>query len=280
MKPRGSLLLETILATGLAAIYGLALTQLVLTTNSASLRIEDRLEASYAASQGIEALNSIGFSDLTNINNGHLVFSSGVWSTAAGPETLWNSMVRTVTVQSVNRDMTCAVVGLGGSTDADSKKISSTVSWTDQAGVSQSVTYSKHRTHYEDPQGSCFSDAASHVSLDTATDKWTAAGNRQLHQLYIENTGADPIVIDKIRFTWTNAASINRIVLNATQVWALPAGQPSGTELDVTNFSIASGQTVEFTNVSFSNNMTGTALTLTITFTDGSIYVSPVFTPN
>jgi hypothetical protein len=280
MKPRGSLLLETILATGLAAIYGLALTQLVLTTNSASLRIEDRLEASYAASQGVEALNSIGFSDLSNILNGHLVFSSGVWSTAAGTETLPNGMIRSVTVQSVNRDVTCAVVNLGGTTDSDSKKISSSVSWVDQAGVSQSVTYSKHRTHYEDPQGSCFSDASSHVSLDTGTDKWTAAGNRQLHQLYIENTGADTIVIDKIAFTWTNAANINRIVLDATQVWALPAGQPSGTLLDVTNFSIASGQTFEFTNVSFSNNMTGTTLTLSITFTDGSIYVSPAFTPN
>lgn len=280
MAARGSLLLETIIATGLAAVYGLALTQLVLTTNSSTLRIEDRLEASYAANQGIEALNSIGFADLANISNGHLVNTSGVWSTTAGAETLWNGMTRTVTVQSVSRDASCLVVASGGSVDADSKKLSTTVTWTDQTGATQTVTYAKHRTRHTDPQGRCFSDAAAHIALNTDTDKWTGGGNRQLHQLYIQNTGPDAIVIDKLTFTWSNAASINRIVLDATQVWALAGGQPSGTLLDVTNFSLASGQTSEFTNVLFNNTMTGASLTVSITFTDGSVYTSPSFIPS
>jgi hypothetical protein len=116
------------------------------------------------------------------------------------------------------------------------------------------------------------------LSLNTTGDEWTGAGNRQLMNLDIQNTGPAAITIDKIAFTWTAAASITRVTLDASTVWSnvgpgTPAGvQPSGTILDVQNFTLAPSQIADFTNVLFSNTMTGATLTVSLTFTDGSVH--------
>jgi hypothetical protein len=283
--PKGSLLLEAIIATAIAGTFGVAILQLALLSNESGIKIEERGDANFAAQQGVEALQTVDFADLVNITNGHLVFASERWSATAGTETLWNGMTRSVTVQDVQRDANCDVVASGGTVDPDSKEIISSVTWVDDAGRNQSVAYRRHRTRFDDPQGDCFApQAAGQVSF--AIDDAEFYGGKQLRELYFTNTGGTTVTIDKIMFTWSNAASLSQVFIDNGKVWSdTGPGTPltliySGTTMDIVNFTMAPGQTSELTKGQFGSSMGGASMTMTVTFTDGSIFTSDTFTPD
>ena len=283
--PRGSLLLEAIIATAIAGTFGVAILQLALLSTESSVKIEQRGNANFAAQQGIEALQTMAFADLTNVTNGKVAFASERWSIASGSETLWNNMTRAVTVQDVQRDASCEVVASGGTVDPDSKELISTVTWLDTAGRSQSVSYRRHRTNYEDPQGDCFApSAAGQVSF--AVDSSEFYGGKQLRDLYFTNTGGTSVTIDKIMFTWDRASVLEQVFIDNGKVWSdagpgTPLGtQPSGVTLDIQNFIMTPGQTSQLNKGQFSGSMGGATLTLTVTFTDGSVFTSAPFTPD
>jgi hypothetical protein len=287
--PRGSLLLEAIIATAIAGTFGVAILQLALLSTESSIRIEERGDAHFAAQQGIEALQTIAFADLSNITNGKVVFTStgpGAerWGTAAGSETLWNGMTRAVTIADVQRDANCEVVTSGGTVDPDSKELVSTVTWIDDSGRNQSVSYRRHRTRYDDPQGDCFApDAAGQVSFAVEASEFY--GGSQLRDLYFTNTGGTSVTIDKIMFTWDNSAAIEQVFIDNSKVWSktgpgTPASsQLSGVTLDIENFTMTPGQTSQLNKGQFSSSMGGSTLTLTVTFTDGSVFASDPFMP-
>lgn len=287
--PRGSLLLEAIIATAVSATFGIAILQLALLSTESSTRIEQRGEANFAAFQGIEALQSFDFADLTNVTNGKVTFSNsgtgnGRWNISSGSETLWNGMTRAITVEDVYRDASCDVVTTGGTIDPDSKQLVSTVSWVDNAGRNQSVTYRRHRTRYDDPQGDCFAPTAAGM-VSFAIDDSEFYGGKQLRELYFTNTGNATVVIDKIMFTWDNGASLDQVFIDNGKVWSstgpgTPLGvQASGAELDIQNFTMAPGQRSELNKGQFNITMTGATLTMTVTFTDGSVFTSDPFMP-
>jgi len=283
--PRGSLLLEAIIATAIAGTFGVAILQLALLSTESSIRIEQRGDANFAAQQGIEALQSIGFADLTNVTDGKVAFAGERWSTAAGSETLWNGMTRAVTVADVRRDASCEVVTSGGTVDPDSKELVSTVTWLDGAGRSQNVAYRRHRTRYDDPQGDCFApQAAGQVSF--AIDDAQFYGGKQLRELYFTNTGGTTVTIDKIMFTWSTGASLSQVFIDNGKVWSdTGPGTPatvvySGTTMDIQNFTMAPGQTSELTKGQFGSSMGGATMTMTVTFTDASVFTSATFSPD
>ena len=289
-SPRGSLLLEAIIATGSAATFGVAILQLALLSTESSSRIEERGDANFAALQGIEALQTIAFADLTNVTNGKVTFttSGGTaerWVVSSGSETLWNGMTRAVSVEDVYRDASCEVVTSGGTIDPDSKELVSTVSWVDDAGRNQSVAYRRHRTRYDDPQGDCFAPTAA-AMVSFAIDDSEFYGGKQLRELYFTNTGDTTVTIDKITFTWSNSRRIEQVFIDNVKVWSeggpgTPSGtQPSGVELDIQNFTMTPGQTSELNKGQFSGAMSGATLTMTVTFSDGSIFTSGPFTPD
>ena len=282
--PRGSLLLEAIIATGVVATFAVAVIQLAVLTEQLGVRLEDRGDANAYAQQGIEALLSMDFADLTSITNGKVTFASEHWSTASGTETLANGMIRSVTVSDVRRDANCEVVTVGGTVDPDSKELASTVSWTDDFGKSQTVTYRRHRTRFDDPQGDCFAqDMAGQVSF--AVDSSEFYGGSQLRDLYFTNTGGTAVVIDKIAFTWDYPTRLDQIFIDNSKVWSktgpgTPAGsQSSGAVLDIANFTMVPNQTSQLNKGQFTGPMTGATLTMSVTFTDGSVFTSDPFTP-
>lgn len=287
--PRGSLLLEAIIATAIAATFGVAILQLALLSTESSSRIEERGDANFAALQGIEALQTIAFGDLTNVTNGKVTFTnSGAsaerWVTSSGSETLWNGMTRAISVEDVYRDAECEVVTSGGTIDPDSKELVSTVSWVDDAGRNQSVSYRRHRTRYDDPQGDCFAPTAA-TMVSFAIEDSEFYGGKQLRELYFTNTGDTEVVIDKIMFTWSNGARLDQVFIDNGKVWSstgpgTPLGtQLSGVELDITNFAMVPGQTSELNKGQFDITMNGAAMTMTVTFTDGSVFTSGTFMP-
>ena len=106
-----------------------------------------------------------------------------------------------------------------------------------------------------------------------------------MRTLYLENLGTDPITIDEVEFTWDNAEVMDQMFIDATKVWSStgpgsPAGsQPSGTELDILDFTIPGGATVEINKTQFSGDMRGTTLTLKLEFSDDSEITSDPFIP-
>ncbi len=283
-SPRGSLLLEAIIATGVMATFSVAVIQLALLTEQIGVRLEDRGDANAYAQQGVEALLSMDFADVTSVTNGKIVFANKRWSIAPGAETLSNGMLRTITVTEVYRDANCLVTTSGGTVDPDSKDFTSTVSWTDDFGKNQTVTYQRHRTNFEDPQGDCFApDQAGQVSF--AVDASEFYGGSQLRDLYFTNTGGTAVTIDTIAFTWDYSTQLDQIFIDNSKVWSktgpgTPSGsQSSGAILDIEDFTMAPGQTSQLNKGQFSGPMTGATLTMSVTFADGSVFTSDPFTP-
>ncbi len=283
----GSLLLEAVLATGLLAIFAVAVADLAITANQGTGKALTRQAAAWRAQEGIEALRAIRFEDLVPVDPGTLAWNGVSWNIGAGgPTNLGDGITRTTRVKAVERDAGCVIVPTGlGDMDPDTLEIESEVNWTDALGRPQSAVVSDLRTHYDDPQGSCFlAEQASQIGINLSLQaEWF--GLKQLRTLYLENLGTEPITIEEVELTWNNAEMVDQMFINTTKVWSTtgpgsPAGsQPSGTELDILDFTIPGGTTVEINKTQFSGDMRGTTLTLKLEFSDDSEITSDPFTP-
>ncbi|MGB2762493.1 MAG: prepilin-type N-terminal cleavage/methylation domain-containing protein [Minisyncoccales bacterium] len=104
--------------------------------------------------------------------------------------------------------------------------------------------------------------------------------NTKVVGITIENSGASDIIIDKMTVFWMGApggTKINAIAINGSPVWS--GNNSSGDVLDITNFTLASGGSYPINYLDFSKNMTGTALSITFTMSDGSIKSTCSFSP-
>jgi len=284
----GFVLLEALLAIGVLAFFLMAASGLAFIAKVGSGRTHQAELATWAAQEGIDALQTISFTSLSNTSVGSLTFSGGNWTLGtSGPQTIGTGMTRTVKVGSVSRDASCNVVTSGGTVDADSKTIESVVSWTDVAGKTHVSTLSAMRTQWENPQGTCFKPSVpqnTHVAIDFATSgQWF--GGKQLRTVYIINSGTAAVTIDRVVFTWTNAQEIQQSFFGSTKVWSsggpgTPSGtQVSGTELNIQDYAISAGQTVELNKTQFTGAMSGTTVTIKLIFMDGSSVQTVPFVP-
>lgn len=282
----GSLLLEAMLAVALLAIFATAVASLASTANQGTGKALLRQKALWRVEEGIEALQTIPFENLSATDPGTIQWDGASWSlSSGGPTDLGDNLIRTVRVKEVERDANCIIVETGGTVDPDTLALESEVTWTDPLGRPQNTIVSNLRTRYNDPQGSCFlDDQASQVTINlTLEAEWF--GLKQLRTLFIENTGSSPVTIEELTFTWDNGETISQSFINSTKVWSSggpgsPSGdQSSGTELDILDFTIPATTIVEINKTQFSNDMRGTTLTLKMEFSDGSEITSEPFTP-
>ncbi len=283
--PRGSLMLEALLAVGIGGLFMSALFGYVMIANSSTDRAKENTTVLWETQEGLEALQTIAFGSLINTTVGSLTFASNKWTLGtSGPQTLADGSRRTVKVENVSRDAQCKVVASGGTVDTDSKKLTSTTTWTDAAGRSHSTSLSTLRTQWDSPAGSCFAlTQATRVTFNISGAVFS--GGKQLRQVYFTNNGTSAITIDKLKFTWTNGAELDQVFMDTSKVWSSSGpGTPtdevhSGEELNISNFVLAGGGTAELNKGQFDRNMSGVTMTMTVTFTDGSIWVSPSFNP-
>lgn len=279
------MILEALIATGVASMYVVGILGLTLTANRSSNRAEETERAIWNMNDGLEALRTMAFTDLVTTNTGALAFASNKWNLdTSGPQTLSEDMTRVVKVQPVQRDGTCTIVASGGSVDPDSKTLTSEVTWTDASNRPHTITSSTLRTNWQSPTGSCF--AATMMSQVTFNISGAVySGGKQLRQVYFTNTGSTAAIIDKITMTWSNSAEFDQLFMDTSKVWSSTGpGTPteeihSGTIMDIQNFTLAAGATAELNKGQFDKNMAGTTLSLTVTFSDGSSWTSPAFNP-
>ena len=289
-KPRGSLLLEAIIAVGLAASFITAVMHLALLSNEAMSKVEERGEANYLAQQAIESVATMKFSDLSNINNGKTVFdvNTSKWTIQPGQEVLANGMIRQITITDVQRDSNCNVVSSGGTIDVDSKRVSGSIQWTDITGVNKTITHGRHITNWESPTGPCFGQTmAESTGVDTTTAAFSGAKN--LRGIYITNNSAATMTITSVTMTWDTPTSVDQFFITDgsgdAKVWSdsgpgLPSGaQSSVATLDIEDRSILPGVQAELNKIRFSANMPGSTITIQLTFSDSSVLTIGPMTP-
>lgn len=280
----GSSLLEAVVAIGLASLFLWATIGLVIISKQGAGNAQDRQEALWYANQGIDALRTMDFSNLTLTETGNITFAGNTWTlNTNGSQLLDNKYTRTVHVQEAFRDDDCALVSVGGTLDDDSRFLQSDVAWIDGTGRSQLLTLNSFAANWDDMQGMC-ADMADAITFDFSASTWF--GGKQLREIYLTNTSDHDVVIDKFIITWNNANLIQQLFLDTSKIWSSsgpgsPSGeQPSGTELDVQDQTIIAQQdTVEIPKVQFNDQMSGATMQFEIIFEDGSSVVSQEFVP-
>lgn len=283
--PRGSLMLEALIAIGISGFFTTALIGYILIANSSTNRAKENATALWNTQEGLDALQTIAFGSLVNTPTGSLTFSNNRWTVGMnGPQTLPNGSTRVVKIENILRDSQCFVVTSGGTVDPDSKKLISATTWIDTAGRSHTHTLTTLRTQWNNPQGSCFAAAqATQVSFNISGAVF--AGGKQLRDVYFTNNGSTSVTIDTLIFTWNNGAELDQIFMDNSKVWSSTGpGTPTnpvttGETIDIQNFVLTAGSTAELNKGQFNVQMNGITLTLTVIFTDGSIWTSPAFDP-
>lgn len=283
--PRGSLMLEALLAMGISALFTSALLGYVMIANESTDRAKENTTVLWETQEGLDALQTIAFESLTNTATGSLTFASNRWTLGtSGPQTLPDGSTRVVKVEDVSRDAQCLVVASGGTVDTDSKKLTSTTSWTDARGKAHSATLTTLRTNWENPTGPCFAATqATQVTFNVSGAVFS--GGKQLRQVYFTNNGGTNVTIDKLSFTWDNGAELDQMFMDTSKVWSSSGpGSPerallTGETFDIANFVLVGGGTAELNKGQFNVNMSGATMTMTVTFTDGSVWTSPSFNP-
>ena len=283
---KGSVILEALIAVGVASLYLGGLVSLLMVANAASDRAQQTEQATWNMHEGLAALQTVAFTDLPTTDTGSLSFASGQWTVgASGPVTLPDGMTRTVKVQTVNRDANCLVTTTGGTDDPDSRYLESDVSWTDNAGRVHSASSRSLRTRWDDPQGTCFG-ATQAMQVTFNVSGAVFSGGKQLRQVFFTNDGGTTVTVDKITMTWNNGAEFDQLFMDTSKVWSssgpgTPTGsQLTGIELNIADFALPAGTTAELNKGQFNKNMAGVTMTMTVEFTDGSVWTSPAFNPS
>ncbi len=286
---KGSVILEALIAIGIGAMFFSAIASAMVIIYQNSGVLFKTQKALWVSQETTSAIRAIDFSDLAILESGLLTFDTldGTYSLISGEaEQLDGGLTRSITVSEVKRDDDCLVVQDDGTVDPDSYYIENQISWSSATGRSQEIGSKTLVTNWEDPNGECFMpvDAGS-VFVDTSGSYW--GGSRQLRGVTLINSSSEDIIIDKITMEWSFSwARLSQIFIVETKAWSAngpgtPLGyQYSGTEIDIFDTSIPSGETVDAYKIQFTATMKPSWVKMKFEFTDGSIYETEPFYPS
>jgi len=252
---KGQSLVEVLVALGVFVIGVVAVGVLVIDAGTASRQGVERTQAVLLAREGLEAARSIRDADFDNLSSGShgVVLSGDTWGFSGTSDTQ-DQFTRTITITSL---------------DVDTKQVESSVTWQFTEARQSSVVFTDYLTDWNQTHGNA---GELSVNIDDVE-----INNKKLEDLKIENTGGSDITIDKITVWWDNSNLIEKIRVDGDDIWkhngeGTPDGQqPSGTELDVVDYTVEAGEGLyNIDEFRFDNSMSGTAFIILFTMTDGS----------
>ena len=154
---KGQMLVELLLAIGLSAIIFPALLTGFIASREAKPQQKQRMLATTLIKETEQAATSardISWESIATFSAVplHPVIYNGGWHLATGAETI-NNMTRQIVISDVYRDANGAITTSGGNLDPSTKKITSTVSWTQPFTASlNSVIYLTHTNNITQTQ--------------------------------------------------------------------------------------------------------------------------------
>lgn len=271
----GFSIFEVILALAIFMVVIAGVVPFYLSVFDSNLKDGDKLRADTYLQQGLEAVRSIRDQDFGNLVNGTYGLSktSGYWAFNGNNDT-WDKFTRTVVVGDVKRDDPCNVTSAVGNVDSKSKQVTVTVSWQYKQGNPTQISTTEYLTDWQH-RGGCEQSSNLIINLSGA---YLSSDDKRIAGITLENIGPKPIAIDKIKMTWTNSALMEEIKIASDIVWkynntGLPKGkQPSGTEFDIVNATLAANSgVVQLDHFFFNDEMEGITFTIYFTMADGSV---------
>lgn len=114
---------------------------------------EDKTKAYFYASESLEAIKLIDWSELLD-GDYHLVLQGDSWELLSGNENLENRYTRNINIATVEREFTqnghvYGEVVENGFIDPDTKKITAVISWTDKNGSLKNVTLENYLSRWQ-----------------------------------------------------------------------------------------------------------------------------------
>lgn len=147
---KGFSLVEILLAIGVFAIFTTGITYLSIDTITRDSQTVVNNEALLYAQEGLEATRNIRDKSFLAITNGDhgLDFTGNIWSFGPAPENIDSYYQRTITVSDVYRDTNGNIDPDGTVNDPDTKKVDSTISWTQNGIIPHSITLTAYLSNW------------------------------------------------------------------------------------------------------------------------------------
>ena len=259
---RGQILIELMIAMAIFVLVVAAVTLLVLGVFLSDRVSRERMEATFLAQEGIEAVRSIRDRDFDNLIPGvyGLRLTGNQW-VFSGNYDKHGKFTRQITISNVSGEID----------PTDIKKIESEVTWKVNPMRENSLALTNYLTDWQQTQGDA-GELWADISQAVLGNK-----DKELRNIKIQNIGSRDIIIDKITAWWDNSRLIREIVINGITVWSnkgpgSPKGnQSSGTELDIDNFLVGAGSgEITIDKVGFNGSMSGATFIILFRMIDDS----------
>lgn len=264
---KGFSVLEVILAAAVFVIFATGAIIVIVQGYEANRLGTEVTVSSQYATEGLEAVRSIKNQSYPNLltkagaGNQGIAQAGGVWTFSGTSNALvhntTDNYIRTITVTAVSRDATGNIVSSGGTVDANTVKVTSTVTWNFKASNIQTTQLSEYMTNWKGKKGgllvygdgSTTTDAIHYKTFDALANTWSAAGtldvdtassNKALRvaRMYSSSTRNEKILISR-HYVASTTMYIYASVWNGT-AWISPSTQlitwSSATNTDMINF--------------------------------------------
>lgn len=261
MTHKGFSLVEVLLSSALFAIVITGFLIAIVYSQESIDVTGDRARALFLAEQGIEAVRSLRdyqFDSLPADGTYGLQVASGTWQLSGASDTT-DGFTRTVTLSTV---------------DADTKEVTSVVTWQQTVQRAGSVRVVSRLTNWQ----LATVVQADFFTFDVSGAVTGGSGKSEVRGIELGNNGDTDIVIDRITVDWTTPnQNIREISIKGTIVWSSDGpgtpvnNQPTGTELDIQDYTIPAGEDdADIDRLWFTGNISGNDITATFIFQDGS----------
>jgi type II secretory pathway pseudopilin PulG len=150
--PRGQMVIEVIVAISIFVIIATSSVVVIIGSLKTARLSEEESRATFLAVEGLEAAKSIRNQAWVNLTIGQHGVStgSGVWAFVGTSDVDPTSKyTRVIDITAVGRDGSGNILSSGGTTDSETKKITSTVSWSFSPTRNNSVVLTLYLTNWQ-----------------------------------------------------------------------------------------------------------------------------------
>lgn len=263
-KNKGQSLIEVLLAIAIFAILITGSVSLSLHYFNNIMRAQELLQAKIITQNSYEAIQSIAYDNWSNLVNGTygLTKASGYWEFSGTSDEIHSKYTRTITISDIERDDDCNIVPSGGTIDPDTKQVDLNLSW-QSSQVALSKDFSQNFTNWQEPTF-CLAEEeepgpggqAGSLGLDiggAVRNEYFQWFNLlvTIDDVEITNESAEAVIVDKVQVYMDEPSmDIYGFYMDDSKRWGwfgpgTPGGtQPSGTILDISNYTIEPGETI------------------------------------